>query len=101
MISLTYHPSSDPYHCAFRALRLLEFHKGQTYDETLFGSLDFYLLFPFLTKNIHMPRDLRIVFDRFQLGRIPEQYHTIPDSRRLFRQVQGVQREAYRNLAAA
>jgi hypothetical protein len=101
MLNLTYHPSADPYHCAFRAMRLLEFHQQQVYKTELFGFLDFYLLFPFLLKTIRMSQNMRATLRRLQLDKIPEPYQKIPDSRRLFRQVERVQHASYRNLSAA
>lgn len=100
MTGFTYHPSGDPYHCAFRTLRILEAGPRRSYRVEVFRILDFYLLFPFLIRSIQMPRVVRKAFGEYGLKRISEPYQRLPDARQLFRQIEEVQQTAYRHLAA-
>lgn len=100
MIGFTYHSSGDPYHCAFRALRILAAGSRRSYRVEVFRILDFYLLFPFLIRSIQMPRAVRKAFGEHGLKAISEPFQKLPDARQLFRQIEDVQRTAYRHLAA-
>jgi len=48
-----------------------------------------------------MTKSSRSSFAELRLRKLSEPYQKIPDSRRLFRQLESVQSEAYRHLAAA
>jgi hypothetical protein len=52
---LSYHPALDPYHAAFRMLRLLTFNPTAQYEREKLFILDFYLAFPHLIAEVRLP----------------------------------------------
>jgi hypothetical protein len=52
---LQYHPALDPYHAAFRMLRLLTFDAKAEYEREKLFILDFYVAFPHLIADIRLP----------------------------------------------
>ena len=56
---LAYHPALDPYHAAFRMLRILSLSPTLTYETDRLRILDFYLAFPSLIDSIRVPPTLR------------------------------------------
>ena len=102
MLGITYHPSRDPYHCAFRAICILEHDGAGEYDLPVFRMVDFYLLFPHALKAVtSLPADVRREFRRRSIHKLHEPYQSLPEPRALFRQLESVQTAAYQHIAAA
>ena len=55
---LTYHPALDPFHAAFRAVRLLSYRPDVALHRDELRLFDFYLLFPSTLADMMLPRDL-------------------------------------------
>ncbi|OKO85258.1 hypothetical protein AC629_19820 [Bradyrhizobium sp. NAS80.1] len=100
MIQLTYEPALDPYHTAFRLLRLRPTvaRYGPLHRDHV-RILDFYQLFPFRIDEIRlMPKHRRF-------RKLAEQYKSVkpygeqPDSRSLFSRMQPIQVAALDTLA--
>ncbi|MCK1326360.1 hypothetical protein IVA94_36965 [Bradyrhizobium sp. 156] len=100
MIQLTYEPALDPYHTAFRFLRLrpIVSNHGSLHRDHV-RILDFYQLFPFRIGEIRlMPkhRKFRKLADSYE-SRKP--YGEQPDSRLLFNRMEPIQNAAMDTLA--
>jgi hypothetical protein len=96
--AVSYHPALDPYHAAFRMLRLIrELELGKTEIDTL-RILDFYLVFPALIARMRLPRQL--MKSRRTLEQRANHYHFSGDPRIVFHRMEAGQRAALRRLAA-
>ena len=100
MIQLTYEPALDPYHTAFRLLRLrpLIAKHGPLHKDHV-RILDFYQLFPFRIGEIRlMPkhRRFRTLADKYESTK---PYGEQPDSRLLFNRMEPIQVAALDTLA--
>lgn len=95
---LIYHPAHDPYHAAFRLLRLLEALPRSSYKLERIRILDFYLLFPEQLQDVKLPSEARRYRRDIPPGVTP--YNRIEDPQRIFAQIEPFQQEALRLLAA-
>lgn len=100
MTQLAYNEAFDPYHAAFRFLRL---HIGCEISECIpfdtFRILDFYILFPFRIQNMKLlskDREWRKI-SRTYSGRAP--YGELPDDNSIFSRMEPFQRAAATSLA--
>lgn len=100
MIQLTYEPALDPYHTAFRLLRLrpIVSKHGPLHRDHL-RILDFYQFFPFRIGEVRlMPkhRKFRRLAERYESKK---PYGEQPDSRLLFNRMEPIQNAAMDTLA--
>jgi hypothetical protein len=95
---LTYHPAFDLYNAIFRFLRLLEPMRNRTVELERLRILDFYLLFPFLLRDIQFPASAIKYRKHFKKG--PSEYENISDPKRLFARLEPYQLAALQSLAA-
>lgn len=95
---LIYHPAFDLYSAIFRALRLLDNQSDQAIEIERFRILDFYLLFPFLLRDVEFPSNAR-KFKKHFLAK-PNEYENISDPRRLFMRLEPYQLSALHCLAS-
>lgn len=101
MLAFTYHPYSDPYHSAFRSMQLLQYREANDYSIDKFRIMDFYLVFPHLIGHIRMPKSTRGVYYELRLNKVEEPYQEFPKPRRLFQQIESIQRTAFGYLSAS
>lgn len=94
---LIYHPAFDAYHCAFRLLAILHFHKELEMEKVQI--LDFYLAFPSALSNIRWPREAGI--SRKELKALANPYRDPLSNKSTFRGMQQVQTAAARCVAAS
>lgn len=100
MPQLTYNEAFDPYHAAFRYLRLhaaCDLSKRTPFD--MFRILDFYILFPFRIQNMRFlseDKGWRKV-SRSYSDRAP--YGELPDDNSIFSRMEPFQRAAATSLA--
>ena len=95
---LTYHPAFDLYNAIFRFLRLLDPMNNRTLELERLRILDFYLLFPFLLRDIQFPASALAYKKHFK--RSPSDYENISDPKRLFMRLEPYQLAALQSLAA-
>lgn len=100
MRAVTYHPISDPYHCAYRILSLMGSAIDQEYELEKFRILDFYCLFPSLLLSIRKTNEVRDALKEIDKSYLRVPYQILPDTRTLFRQVEGVHKAATAHLAS-
>jgi hypothetical protein len=100
MMQLTYQPAFDPYHTAYRLLRLREFVlQKRSLHEDQIKILDFYLLFPFRIEGLRLSpthRKYRKLSSHYS-GMKP--YGELPDDRILFGRMGPLQIAALDTLA--
>jgi hypothetical protein len=96
---LTYHPGLDPYHSAFRILRILSKIEAGQLETDKIRILDFLLLFPHLLLEMRLPQKTKA-----QVRRLPIKAHSysLTSSPRLvFTRIAALQHQAIRILATA
>ncbi len=101
MIQLSYQPAFDPFHAAWRLLRLRQDVLPETaLPEDHVRILDFYLLFPFRLDAMR----LKATHRRFRklAAAYSEQrpYGELPDDRTLFNRMQSIQTAAFDTLVS-
>jgi hypothetical protein len=94
---LIYHPAFDPYHCAFRGMRILDALDGLEIEVDGFRIGDFYILFPGLIVQMKLPRDLLKWRSYFSGVRNP--YHFSGDQKLVFERMRAFQLMGLRALA--
>lgn len=99
-MQLTYNEAFDPYHTAFRLLRLnysCGFHEKIHFDK--FRILDFYLLFPFRIKNMSLFSE-DTTWRKISLSYSDlEPYGGLPDDAAIFPKMEPFQRAAITTLS--
>lgn len=95
---LTYHPAFDLYNATFRLLRLLDPLGSRPVELERLRILDFYLLFPFLLRDIEFPASAIKYKKHFK--RPASEYEHIADPKRLFMRLEPYQVAAMQSLAA-
>jgi hypothetical protein len=95
---LLYHPVHDPYHAAYRALRLLVASETGSLQTLVLRILDYYLLFPAEVEHIQMPMQLRSWKLAFRSRR--NKYFSTVSKHSVFRQLAGPQEVGTRLLAS-
>lgn len=94
---LSYHPSSDWYHAAFRFLVLVRFGTDIQYEVEKLRLVDFYFLYPGCLHKINLPAvPKRVVQRKFGVNLNP--YHDPDDHRVAFQQMLLPQTTALRFL---
>jgi len=94
---LIYHPAFDPYHCAFRGMRILGILEGLDIEVDSFRIGDFYILFPGLIVQMKLPRDLLKWRSHFSEAKNP--YHFSGDQKIVFERMRVFQLMGLRALA--
>lgn len=95
---LVYHPALDPYHCAARLVKLLQYPVEREMEIERVRIIDFYLVFPAWTKYIRVPKELASLKNKVASRDNPYYYSgRQPD---VFRQMQPLQAQALSLLAA-
>jgi hypothetical protein len=100
MIQLSYQPALDPFHTAFRALRLLPTIRpiGRLHRDHV-RILDFYLLFPFRIEGMrfaHRHRRFRRIAQEFEFRK---PYGEQPEDSLMFSRMEPMQHAALETLA--
>lgn len=93
---LVYHPALDPYHSAFRMLRIMDYAGPTEHAWDRLRILDFYLAFPELIVNVRLPPKERGRKAQFLSKR--NEYHFSGDAKIVFRQMVALQDAAIRLL---
>lgn len=96
---LAYHIAYDPYHAAFRLLRILVSDSAHTYETGKLRILDFYLAFPQLIRTIRVPRNL--LSRKNRVARRTNPYQFTGNPRVVFRRMEAIQEIAVRLLASS
>ncbi len=94
---LLYHPFSDPRHCVFRLLRLLEQIGSREVELQRLRIWDFYLLFPDALALVTLPRGNLALQRQLEANR--NSYEVLPDVKRAFARLEPMQQAAVRHLA--
>lgn len=94
---LIYHPAYDAYHCAFRALLIIETLGSVEIDK--FRILDFYLVFPAELKIVRLPREH--AQEKKRAATFANDYHGPVNNALTFRDIEPIQRAAMSALAAS
>lgn len=100
MMQLSYNEAFDPYHCAFRLLRI-HFARMKT-DKTPFDTmriLDFYLLFPFRLQSVRFLSQDTGWRKISKLYEAKAPYGAIPDDNAVFSRMEPFQRAAASSLS--
>jgi hypothetical protein len=95
---LTYHPSYDVNHCAYRLLLLLENIPSKKINWNKLKIIDFYVLFPSLLKQLSLPNEYRGV--KKYLKEIPDTYEFITNPTRLMFELNNIQIAGLSSLIA-
>lgn len=95
MIQLAYQPAYDPYHTAFRLLRLTMGKPTAAFKIDQLRILDFYLAFPSLVSDIE---GLKRKVKTAGLDEIPPAYGELPSAGVIFRQMAPIQEAAIQTL---
>lgn len=99
MIQLAYQAAYDPYHTAFRMLRIEEAAPRQFILKIdHLRIVDFYLAFPHFIKNIRFSPRERGYIKKHSLGAFLPPYGDIPPASVLFRNMQPIQEAAIHTL---
>ena len=96
---LSYHPALDPYHGAFRTLRILVAKPDQSYYRDQLRILDFYLLFPALVGAMRMPKGALKYKRAFQQR--ANRFWFTGDAKLVFKKMGPIQYQAFDLLFAA
>lgn len=95
---IIYHPFKDAHHCMYRLLSILLTQDIYINKSKLF-LIDFYYLFPSQMKDIRCwPR--KNSFDYNYIQSLPQQYETIINPRRIFFELQDIQKNTIVHLLA-
>jgi hypothetical protein len=95
---LIYHQAFDPYHCAFRVVKLLQLLPMKDYFEEKIRILDFYLLFPSELNKARLPKGTSKM--RKNINDLYNCYDTLQSPYRIFVNIEPVQQTALRYLAS-
>ncbi len=95
MIKIAYHPAYDPYHTAFRLLRLFACKPKETFEIDSLRILDFYLAFPRLAGDID---GVKILVKKYGLMEWPSTYGAQPSASVIFNQMKPIQDAAIQTL---
>lgn len=95
----SWHASRDPYHAAFRMIRLLNHTKEKNFNLEHLYFLDFFLTFPFLLHRTHMRQDQRKRFNAMRIRRPKDYFMDVPSTPSLFRDMDPIQKTAISWLA--
>ncbi|MEH2472617.1 hypothetical protein V1281_006194 [Nitrobacteraceae bacterium AZCC 2161] len=94
-----WHASRDPYHCAFRFLRLLSAGQNQIPVERL-RVLDMYLLYPSLLHRASMPREIGRKFGELEIEKPEKLFLRLPSAAAIFQDLRLYQNSATTQLVA-
>jgi len=94
-----WHASRDPYHCAFRYLRLLLAETGSIEIERL-RILDMFLLYPSLLHRTSMPKDVKDSFRKLGIEKPEDIFMRLPSPASVFQDLRVYQNSAIAHLAA-
>lgn len=94
-----WHASRDPYHCAFRLLRLLLACDGKMELERA-RILDIFLLFPSLLHRPHLTSDARKALRDLNIARPEDGFVNLPSAATIFQDVRMYQNVAVTHLVA-
>lgn len=95
---ILYHPVHDPFHAAFRLLRLLIATESQSIELLKLRILDYYLIFPAEIEGIQMPSNIRTWKIAFRSHR--NKYFSTVSKHVVFRQLTGAQEMGVRLVAS-
>lgn len=95
-----WHASRDPYHCAFRMLRLLSAADGDRMELERLRILDLYLLYPPLLHAASMPQEVRASFRALEVPRPEETFIRLPSAAAISQDLRLYQNAALSHLAA-
>ncbi|MCY1030982.1 hypothetical protein OV207_05905 [Corallococcus sp. BB11-1] len=96
---LTYHPALDPYHSAFRILRILSTIESGQLETDKIRILDFLLLFPHLLLEMRLPQKTKAQVRKLPIK--PNAYSLTSSPRVVFARIATLQHQAIRILATA
>ena len=94
-----WHASRDPYHCAFRLLRL-SLAYGAPMEVERFRILDMYLLYPSLLHSSTMPREVRSEFGKLGVPQVSKIFIQLPSAASIFQDLRIYHNSAIAQLAA-
>lgn len=95
---LIYNPAFDIYHCIFRILTALSILPNKEYKIEVVRIIDFYILFPHLFSELSLPQSYRKLKD--SLKRLKTNYNDIPNHKRLYVDLYGLQIQGLHYLAS-
>lgn len=95
MIQIAYQPAYDPYHTAFRLLRLTAAQPRKSFKIEQLRILDFYLAFPSFVLSIE---GMKLKVKRAGLNESPDMYVDLPSAIAIFRQMAPIQDAAIQTL---
>ena len=100
MMQISYQPAFDPYHSAYRLLRLMDavLHRRALHKDHV-RILDFYLLFPFRIAGIRMQASHRKYRRLAEKYAEKKPYSQLPEDRILFNRMSTIQTTALDTLA--
>lgn len=101
MKPLAYDSAYDPYHTAFRIMRICVHDMSLQIQTPKLRILDFYLNFPFLLKrffNDPLPRGGRKFLNQIDFESFPEPYSDLPNDQVIFKQMEVIQEAALQTL---
>lgn len=94
-----WHASRDPYHCAFRLLRLT-LANGASIEVERFRIIDMYLLYPSLLHTASMPREVRAEYGKLGVPPVGKIFLQLPSAASIFQDLRIYQNSAIAQLAA-
>ena len=94
-----WHPSRDPYHCAFRLLRLLSASDNPIPVERL-RVLDMYLLYPSLLHRALIPREMKRQLNELEITKPDKLFVRLPSAAAVFQDLRLYQNSAITQLGA-
>lgn len=95
---LIYNSVFDPYHCCFRAIRILSSSPLAELEVERWRILDFYLLFPTLIRDFEFPTEFKDL--RKLLPDAHSRYRMLTDPKRVFFRMEPFQSSALSFLAS-
>lgn len=95
-----WHPSRDPYHCAFRIVRLLEASQDRVLELERARVLDMFLLFPALLHRTSMTDPVRRRFRELAIEKPEKQFIHLPSAAAVFQDLRVYQNSAITQMAA-
>ncbi len=104
MIQLAYDTAYDPYHTAFRMLRLCTYAEQTSLQIGKIRILDFYLNFPhllnefFIQAGNRLPPGGKNILKKMDFAKFHEPYSELPNIRSLFYQMEVIQASAIQTL---
>lgn len=104
MIQLAYDTAYDPYHTAFRMLRLCVYSTKTVFQIPKLRILDFYLNFPHLLKQFlgdtgyKLPKGGKSTLKKMDFTKFPEPYSELPSDKTIFYQMEVIQAAAIQTM---